>query len=132
MLRRLILKEGYCIQLTTGEQLRMRLHRLAVPEQRPWLMGMIVQGITVMMLDRAKTQVDGGAKGLLDCGARGFLQLHPRSVVIVPPGFDWRPTMQNDGDIIMHHGDIDINHKMSDSLDEVPQWFRSCAALLFT
>ena len=39
--------------------------------------------------DWAKTQPDGGAGGLLKCGARSF---------------DWRPKIKSDGSVIMHHG----------------------------
>jgi len=58
----------------------------------------------------AKTQPDGGTRGELNCGARAF---------------DWRPSVQSDGTVKMHHGDITVDHPMADSLDEMVSW---CAA----
>ena len=57
----------------------------------------------------SKTQPDGGMKGLLDCGTRSF---------------DWRPKLK-DGKLIMHHGTTDVEHAMSDSLDELLSWLDS-------
>lgn len=55
----------------------------------------------------AKTQADGGAKGMLDCGARGF---------------DWRPSVHDDGTVVMHHGEVIIHHEMGQALDEMVAW----------
>eukprot|EP00656_Telonema_subtile_P050185 TRINITY_DN6435_c0_g1_i1.p1 TRINITY_DN6435_c0_g1~~TRINITY_DN6435_c0_g1_i1.p1 ORF type:complete len:339 (+),score=82.65 TRINITY_DN6435_c0_g1_i1:142-1158(+) len=55
----------------------------------------------------AKTQPDGGAKGELNCGARAF---------------DWRPALQSDGTMKMHHGSVVVDHPMSDALDEMVSW----------
>ena len=57
--------------------------------------------------DWAKTQVDGGAQGELNCGARAF---------------DWRPSLGSDGTVKMHHGSVNIDHAMADSLDEMVRW----------
>lgn len=64
-------------------------------------------GILHQVNDWAKTQTDGGARGELDCGARGF---------------DWRPSLQSDGTMKMHHGGVTIDHEMGDSLDEMVTW----------
>ena len=64
-------------------------------------------GILHQVNDWAKTQADGGARGELECGARGF---------------DWRPSLQSDGTMKMHHGGVTIDHKMDDSLDEMVAW----------
>ena len=52
----------------------------------------------------AKTQQDGGAAGLLLCGARAF---------------DWRPALLSNGTVIMHHGGVHIDHTMASALDEM-------------
>ena len=57
--------------------------------------------------DFTKTQQDGGISGLLNCGARAF---------------DWRPLLQADGSIIMHHGSILIDHPMNDVMEELLNW----------
>ena len=54
-----------------------------------------------------KTQADGGAAGLLASGARAL---------------DWRPNLLGDGTVGMHHGPLNISHKMADSLDEMVAW----------
>lgn len=54
----------------------------------------------------AKTQGDGGVKGLLECGVRSF---------------DWRPLWKN-GKLTMHHDTIDVDYAMSDALDELISW----------
>jgi len=64
-------------------------------------------GLFHQINDWAKTQADGGAKGMLDCGARAF---------------DWRPEVQSDGTVKMHHGSVTIDHEMGASLDEMVQW----------
>ena len=48
-------------------------------------------GVLHQINDWAKTQVDGGARGELDCGARAF---------------DWRPSLESDGTVRMHHGSL--------------------------
>jgi len=67
-------------------------------------------GLVHQINDWAKTQPDGGAQGELNCGARAF---------------DWRPSVQSDGTVKMHHGGVTIDHPMADSLDEMVNW---CAA----
>ena len=57
--------------------------------------------------DWIKTQPSGGASGLLDCGARAL---------------DWRPALQKDGSLFMHHNFVVIKHKMKDAMDEMIEW----------
>lgn len=64
-------------------------------------------GLLHQINDWAKTQPDGGAQGELNCGARGF---------------DWRPSLQSDGTMKMHHGSVTIDHEMGSSLDEMVAW----------
>lgn len=64
--------------------------------------------------DWTKTQQDGGAAGLLQCGTRSF---------------DWRPRVKSDGSVVMHHGDITVDHPMSDSLDEMVRWCQQNTAV---
>ena len=54
-----------------------------------------------------KTQPDGGTAGLLNCGARAF---------------DWRPSLQADGSLVMHHGSITVKYDMSKAIDEMITW----------
>lgn len=62
----------------------------------------------------AKTQPDGGPAALMDCGIRAF---------------DWRPQINSDGSIIMHHGGVKINHPMSDALDAMVAWANNHTAV---
>ena len=55
----------------------------------------------------AKTQADGGAKGILDCGGRGF---------------DWRPKLLANGTLVMHHAAVTVEHAMGAALDEMVGW----------
>jgi len=55
----------------------------------------------------AKTQQSGGTTGMLNCGARAF---------------DWRPSLQTDGSLIMHHSSILVKHNMSGAVDEIVEW----------
>ena len=55
----------------------------------------------------AKTQPSGGPAQLFDCGARAL---------------DWRPSLQKDGSLFMHHNILTIDHNMSDALDDMVQW----------
>ena len=49
-----------------------------------------------------------GTSGMLDCGARAF---------------DWRPQVDaRTGDINMHHGGVEVHHKMHDALTEAVSW----------
>jgi hypothetical protein len=45
--------------------------------------------------------------GQLDCGSRGF---------------DYRPYLEKDGELIAHHGGIKVHKKMSESITEVINW----------
>jgi len=58
----------------------------------------------------AKTQADGGARGILDCGARGF---------------DWRPKLLANGTLVMHHAAVTVAHTMAGALDEMVAWTRA-------
>lgn len=60
-----------------------------------------------------KTQPDGGLKALLDCGARSF---------------DWRPKVNSDGTLIMHHGVVDVHVPMKDAVEETLSWIKSTNA----
>ena len=53
------------------------------------------------------TENDMGS--LLECGVRAM---------------DWRPSVVS-GEIVGHHGDIDVDHKFTDSLDEMRNWLKS-------
>jgi len=53
-----------------------------------------------------KTQ-GGNATTQLDCGARAF---------------DWRPALSKSGELIMHHGDVLINHPMEGAVSEMVAW----------
>jgi hypothetical protein len=55
----------------------------------------------------AKTQPDGGLKGLLECGARSF---------------DFRPGPLVDGKVYAHHGSVTIKKEVSQMFDEVVDW----------
>ena len=68
----------------------------------------LTAGLAHQVNDWSKTQQDGGAAGLLDCGARML---------------DWRPKVKDDGTLIAHHGDIaEIDYPMTTSLDEMVAW----------
>ena len=56
-----------------------------------------------------RTQSSGGITQLLNCGARGF---------------DWRPRLA-EGQLIMHHGPVSINHPMAKVVDELLAWTSS-------
>ncbi|KAL1503614.1 hypothetical protein AB1Y20_012091 [Prymnesium parvum] len=54
----------------------------------------------------AKTQQDGGFRGMLDCGARAF---------------DWRSQLDG-GELVFHHGKVVVPHSLPSALDEVVEW----------
>jgi len=56
-----------------------------------------------------KTQA-GNVTSQLDCGARAF---------------DWRPALSKSGDLIMHHGDVEIKHPMEGAVSEMVAWANS-------
>jgi len=59
------------------------------------------------VLDWTITQQPVGTGGELRCGARGF---------------DWRPTLQPSGELVMHHGSVTINYPMESAIDEIVSW----------
>ena len=59
------------------------------------------------VLDWTITQPPVGTAGELNCGARGF---------------DWRPTLQAGGKVVMHHGSVTIDYPMEDAIDEIIDW----------
>jgi len=60
----------------------------------------------------AKTQQDGGFKGMLECGARAF---------------DFRSELK-EGKLIFHHGSVSVDHPVDDALGEVITWANANAA----
>ena len=59
------------------------------------------------LLDWTITQPPVGTAGELNCGARGF---------------DWRPTLQAGGKLVMHHGSVTVDYPMESAVDEIVGW----------